>query len=66
MQGLEPHVEGFGDDAIDYPLGLYVLVGSLAAIIQVVQMSDAPLPIEAHAAQKNLALAMVPRMRTAP
>ena len=66
VQGLEPHVPGFGDDAIDYPLGLYVLAGNLAAVIQVVALGDTPLPIEAHDAQKNLALAMVPRMRTAP
>jgi hypothetical protein len=23
VQGLKPQVAGFGDDAIDYPLGLY-------------------------------------------
>ena len=65
-KGLEPHVAGLGDDAIVNPLGLYMLVGHVAATIQVLALGDTPLPVAVHTAQKNLALAIAPKMRAAP
>ncbi|MCU1396024.1 MAG: hypothetical protein JWM34_4452 [Ilumatobacteraceae bacterium] len=66
VQGLKPHVPDIGDDAVESPFGLYVLAGNLAAVIEVLPLTDAPLPIDQKTAERNIAMVMVPRMRTAP
>ena len=45
---------------------LDLLVGHLAATIEIVHLTDAPLPIDALVAEQAIAAAMVPQMRVAP
>jgi hypothetical protein len=66
VQNLNPHVPGYGDDAVESAYGMYVLAGNLVATIEVLQLTDAPLPVDAVTAQHNLVMAMVPHMRAAP
>ncbi len=60
-----PSIPGIGDDAFAVANTLYVLAGNLIAEIQVLALTDAPTPLDPQTSQRNIAVAMVPRMRAA-